>query len=61
MDRKEAVVQPSNKNIFDKIKAEFISKYPRNYMGELELNGNCCVFSLNEILKTINKYQTMEE
>ena len=44
-------------NIIDQIKKEFIDKYPKNYMGGLELDGRGCVFSLNEILKILDKYK----
>ena len=36
---------------------EFIDRYPRNYANDLELNGCSCVFSLNEILRIIDKYR----
>lgn len=48
-------------DILDKIGAEFINKYPKNYMGELELDGSSCVFSLNKVLKIIDKYKTESE
>lgn len=43
----------------DKVKEarkEFISKYPKNYMGELELGGRTCYFSLNEVLEILDEY-----
>lgn len=40
----------------DKIRAEFISEIPKNYMG-IEPNGENCVFSLNYILQIIDKYR----
>ena len=46
--------------IIDKMKKEFIDKYPKNYMGGLELDGRSCVFSLNEILKILDKYKKGE-
>lgn len=42
--------------IIYQMKKEFIDKYPKNYMGGLELDGRGCVFSLNEILKMLDKY-----
>lgn len=39
-----------------KVREEFINKYPKNYMGEPELGGRSCVFSLNEVLDIINKH-----
>ena len=36
------------------IRAEFINSYPTNYMGEPELNGMACHFSLNKVLEIIN-------
>lgn len=37
----------------DKVKQAFINKYPKNYMGEPELNGRTCYFSLNEVLEIL--------
>ena len=34
---------------------EFISKYPKNYMGEPEFGGRTCCFSLNEVLSILDK------
>ena len=42
--------------ILDKIRDEFISLYPKNYAGEPELGGSSCEFSLNKVLKIIDKY-----
>ena len=47
--------------VLDKIKAEFISIYPKNYMGEPELGGRSCVFSLNKVLEIIDKYKAESE
>lgn len=47
--------------ILDKIKTEFINRYPKNYAGELELGGRYCCFSLNEILEVIDKYKPGKE
>lgn len=44
-------------SVLDKIRAEFISLYPKNYAGELELGGISCVFSLNKVLNIIDKYK----
>ena len=44
----------------DKVRAEFISHYPKNYAGELELGGKSCVYSLNDILLIIDKYAEQE-
>jgi hypothetical protein len=44
----------------EKIKAEFIARYPKNYANEPELGGRSCVFSLNEILQIIDKYAEQE-
>lgn len=44
-------------SVLDKIKAEFISLYPKNYAGELEFGGLGCEFSLNKVLKVIDKYK----
>lgn len=45
----------------DKIRAEFISLYPKNYLGEPQLGGSGCVFSLNKVLKIIDKYKAESE
>lgn len=42
----------------DKIRAEFISLYPKNYAGEPELGGSSCEFSLNKVLNIIDKYKS---
>ena len=46
-----------NIEVLDKIRAEFISLYPKNYAGELELGGASCVFSLYKVLSIIDKYK----
>lgn len=43
--------------VLEKIKAEFMDRYPKNYAGEPEMGGRSCVFSLNEILRIIDKYK----
>lgn len=40
----------------DDIKADFISQYPKNVYGDLELGGRSCVFSLNKVLEIIDKH-----
>jgi len=45
------------KSVLDEMRNEFIDRYPHNYANELELGGRCCVFSLNEILRIIDKYK----
>ena len=47
--------------ILDKIRADVIARYPKNYAGEPELGGNACEFSLNEILKILDKYKAEME
>ena len=44
---------PEREDVFDRMKNEFISKYPKNYAGELEFGGRFCHFSLNEITSKI--------
>ncbi len=51
------VVKTLTQNVLDKIRAEFINKYPKNYMGEPELGGMMCTFSLNNVLDVIDKYK----
>lgn len=55
------VVKTLTQNVLDKIRAEFINQYPKNYMGEPELNGARCVFSLNNVLDVIDKYRIESE
>lgn len=40
----------------DDIKADFISQYPKNEYGDIELGGRSCVFSLNKVLEIIDKH-----
>jgi len=47
----------SKTDVLDKIRAEFISLYPKNYAGEPELGGSSCEFSLNKVLNVIDKYK----
>ena len=47
--------------VLNKIKAKFIIKYPQNYMGEPELGGASCVFSLNKVLEIIDSYRKAGE
>lgn len=47
--------------ILDKIRNEFIDRYPHNYANELEFGGRSRVFSLNEILQIIDKYKEESE
>lgn len=43
--------------ILDKIRADVIARYPKNYAEEPELGGNACEFSLNKILKILDEYK----
>lgn len=47
---------PTIETTLEEIKAEFIKRYSHNYCGEPELGGVSCVFSLNEVLETIDKH-----
>ncbi len=40
----------------EKLIDELKERYPKNYMGEPELGGRSCVFSLNEVLAIIDKH-----
>ena len=51
-----AIKALDQESIFDNIRADVIARYPKNYAGEPELGGNACEFSLNEILKILDKY-----
>lgn len=59
--RKALEQEPTPNEVLDKIRNEFIVRYPRNYANELELGGRNCVFSLNEILRIIDKYRKKSE
>lgn len=54
---REAIKSLEQESVLDKIRAEFISLYPKNYAGEPELGGSSCEFSLNKILNIIDKYK----
>ena len=54
-------IKTLTQNVLDKIRAEFINKYPKNYMGEPELGGMMCAFSLNNVLDVIDKYKVESE
>ena len=54
---KEAIKALEQETIIDKIRADVIARYPKNYAGEPEL----CEFSLNEILKILDKYKAERE
>ena len=56
-----AIKALDQESILNKLRADIISKYPTNYAGEPELGGNACEFSLNEILKIIDKYKEESE
>jgi hypothetical protein len=56
-----AIKALEQESVLDKIRNEFIDRYPHNYANELELGGRSCVFSLNEILQIIDKYRTESE
>ena len=45
----------------ENLKNEFKERYPKNYMGEPELGGRSCVFSLNEVLEIIDRHLGNEE
>ena len=52
-----AIKALDQESIIDKIMADVIARYPKNYAGEPELGGSACEFSLNEILKILDKYK----
>ena len=52
-----AIKALDQESILDKLRADIISKYPTNYAGEPEFGGNACEFSLNEILKILDKFK----
>ena len=56
-----AIKALDQESIFDNIRADVIARYPKNYAGEPELGGNTCEFSINEILKILDKYKAEME
>ena len=54
---KEAIKALEKESILDKIRADIIARYPKNYAREAELGGCACEFSLNQILQIIDKYK----
>ena len=58
---KEAIKALEKEPIIDKIRADVIARYPKNYAGEPELGGCACEFSLNQILQIIDKYKAEME
>ena len=58
---KEAIKALEQESILDKIRADIIARYPKNYAGEPELGGSACEFSLNQILQIIDKYKAEME
>ena len=56
-----AIEALDQESMIDKLRADIISKYPKNYAGEPELGGNACEFSLNQILQIIDKYKAEME
>ena len=56
-----AIKALDQESIIDNIRADVIARYPKNYAGELELGGSACEFSINEILKILDKYKTEME
>ena len=58
---KEAIKALEKEPIIDKIRADVIARYPKNYAVEPELGGCACEFSLNQILQIIDKYKAEME
>ena len=58
---KEAIKALNQESIINKIRADIIDRYPKNYAGEPELGGCACEFSLNQILKIIDKHKAEME
>lgn len=52
-----AIEALDQESMLDKIRADVIARYPKNYAGEPELGGSACEFSLNQILQIIDKYK----
>jgi len=60
--KKKIVCKLTNGDVLlDKLRDEFISLYPKNYLGEPELGGSSCVFSLNKVLNILDKYKAESE
>jgi len=43
--------------LIENIKNEFIARYPKNYVGDPELGGCACTFSLNTVLDILDEYK----
>ena len=56
-----AIKALDQESIINKIRADIIARYQKNYAGEPELGGCACEFSLNQILKIIDKYKAEME
>ena len=56
-----AIKALNQESIIDNIRADVIARYPKNYAGEPELGGNACEFSLNQILKIIDRRKAETE
>ena len=54
----ENVIQNATplEKVLENIKVEFREEYPNNCIGEPELDGNTCYFSLNDIIKVLDKH-----
>lgn len=61
MEESKVCKVESSVDVLDEMRDEFISLYPKNYAGEPELGGISCVFSLNKVLKIIDKYKAESE
>lgn len=48
-------------SVIEDIKAEFVSRYPKNFANEPEFGGRCCVFSLRTVLDVIDKHISEKE
>jgi hypothetical protein len=48
-------------DVLDKVRAEFINEYPKNYAGEPEFGGYVGFFSLNRVLEIIDKCRAESE
>ena len=52
--------EEGRKAMIDAVRAEFINSYPKNYMGEPELGGATCHFSLTKVLNILDRTDTAE-
>lgn len=56
-----AIKALDQESMLDKIRADVIARYLKNYAGEPDLGGCSCEVSLNQILQILDKYKAEME